>query len=157
MSFLGVNIVIDVFSLKGCHIQSQFHILIFENFLEKPTFRCQKLIEIYEINCNLGPFLVFFRPQKIVRLAFGSWGNTQTLGCLHTRGLSANPQNVATGSMSGQKLDFEPPILPREIRAPKKITKDNYGDQNRDHGCETTEKYYRTQYCSVIELTTNNG
>ena len=157
MSFLGVNIVIDVFSLKGCHIQLQFHILIFENFLEKPTFRCQKLIEIYEINCNLGPFLVFFRPKKLSGSLSAAGGDTQTLGCPHTRGLSAHPQNVATVSMSGQKLDFEPPILPRKIRAPKKITKDNYGDQNRDHGCDTTEKYYITQYCSVIELMTNNG
>ena len=54
-----------------------------------------------------------------------------------------------------QELEFEPPTIPRRIRAPKKITKDYYGVPNRDHGCDTPEKYYKTQFFSVIDLMTN--
>ena len=54
-----------------------------------------------------------------------------------------------------QELEFEPPTLPRRIRAPKKITKDYHGVPNRDHGCDTPEKYYKTQFLSVIDLMTN--
>ena len=54
-----------------------------------------------------------------------------------------------------QELEFEPPTLPRRIRAPKKITKDYHGVPNRDHGCDTPEKYYKTQFFSVIDSMTN--
>ena len=50
-------------------------------------------------------------------------------------------------------MSLEMPTLPRRKRALKKM-RDYYRQINKDHGCETAEQFYMTQYFEVIDFMT---
>ena len=51
------------------------------------------------------------------------------------------------------EMSLEMPTLPRRKRALKKM-RDYYRQISKDHGCETAEQSYMTQYVEVIDLMT---